>query len=94
MESLKAFGKAVLDLLTAFINALGTVLKNHPKFSGIVSIVSLFFIACMVSEKFMDFAAQVIALLIMGWLGYIIFFKKKEEKPKPPQNRNNRRRYR
>lgn len=91
MESLKALGRALLDLVTAIVNALGGVVKNHPKFFGIIIAVAGFFLACMISPAFMDFAAQVIALLMIGGLVYLVFFKK-SEKPKPSAPRRNNRR--
>lgn len=91
-QALRLFGTAIIDLLTAIINALGSVFKNHPKFFGVIIAVAGFFLVCMISPAFMDFAAQVIALLMMGGLVYLIFFKK-SDKPKPPQpRRNNNRR--
>lgn len=92
MDSLKALGRALLDLVTAILRSLVSVYEHHPKVTGIISAVAIFFLLCILFPAFLNFAAQVIALLVMGGLGYLIFFKK-SDKPKPSQpRRNNNRR--
>lgn len=82
MEILKKIGIAFGEILLAILNALGSVIKHHPKFFGIIFITSAIFFGCMSSVIFMNFVAQIIALLIMGYIFYIIFIKKEPPKKK------------
>jgi hypothetical protein len=91
-QALKLFGTAIIDLLTAILRSLVSVYEHHPKAAGIISAVVIIFLLCILFPAFLNFVAQIIALLMMGGLVYLIFFKK-SDKPKPSQpRRNNNRR--
>jgi chromate transport protein ChrA len=103
MENLKNFFKALLRVMTAILNVsesaldgITTLFRNHPKVTGIISAVAIFFLLCILFPAFLNFAAQLIALLIMGWLGFKVFSTKKAPTQSPRnnnrRNNNNRRR--
>lgn len=86
MEFLKKFFTALGEILLAAIDAIGSIIKGHPKFFGGTFIICAIFLGCMVNRSFMDFIAQVIAIGVMIGLGYLIF-KPKPQSPKPKKKK-------